>query len=450
MTPTEIAALGAAISPDEPCGPDLEKLEDAGYMGFVTRLDSIMPKSFATFRRESFDFPAEFATLKSLLTRSRDLRLLVLLAKLSILNRDVAAYCAVFKLIEKLVEEAWEPLLPRVEQGGAMLRVSTLQGLDDMPDSVLALQAAPLFETRRFGKFSLRSQLLADGLVRPREAEEGDSGETVPEASAVSTALAEVDIDALVGSRALVVELNASLKRIEELVDQKTGKTGAESLRFTRLGGVVQQIVSILDKSAIARDPSLQLEPGLAAESVAASEEAEAPAEAVAPIGSTAEAHAALAAAAAYFTQSEPSSPVLLVIGQAQALVGLSFFESLKVLLPELSVKARLPLGKAAELTLPMERVAALPLVVAEISGAAGSTIEAPAQSTGSNITTSFSAPDRRTAMGYLQQVAAHFRRAEPSSPIPLLLDRADRMAGKDFVTLLRDALPAGSLSVDG
>jgi type VI secretion system protein ImpA len=48
-----------------------------------------------------------------------------------------------------------------------------------------------------------------------------------------------------------------------------------------------------------------------------------------------------------------------------------------------------------------------------------------------------------------LQQVAAHFRRAEPSSPIPLLLDRAEGIAGKDFFGLLREAFPAGSLKVD-
>ena len=60
-----------------------------------------------------------------------------------------------------------------------------------------------------------------------------------------------------------------------------------------------------------------------------------------------------------------------------------------------------------------------------------------------------FRATDRRSAMILLQQVAAHFRRAEPSSPIPLLLDRAEGIAGKDFFGLLREAFPAGSLKVD-
>ena len=453
MTPSEIAALGTPISPDEPCGSDLELSGDPDYMRFVARIETVLPASFASFRRGSIDFPSEFATLKALLARTRDLRLLVPLAKLSVLNRDVPAYCAVLKLIEQLAEEAWDTVLPGLIEDDAMLRVVTLQTLDDMADSVMPLQAAPLFETRRFGKFSFRSRLLADGLAKPREPQgDDDQGEPVPDASAVSAALGEVDVGALTSARALMLELRASLTRLEELVDQRTGKSGL--LRFARLGALVQDIATFLDKSVVARDPALALEPVAVGEPGAASEEPGAPVEPAAAIGSTAAAQAALAAAAAYFAQSEPSSPVLLVIGQAQALVGRSFFESLQVLLPDLSAKAMLPLGKEAELALPLERLAALPPTVAENSGessrAADSEAGDAAPTAPSDTAPLFTAPDRRTAIGLLQQVAAHFRRTEPSSPIPLLLERADRMAGKDFVTLLRDALPAGSLSIDG
>jgi type VI secretion system protein ImpA len=51
--------------------------------------------------------------------------------------------------------------------------------------------------------------------------------------------------------------------------------------------------------------------------------------------------------------------------------------------------------------------------------------------------------------MALLQQVAAHYRRAEPSSPIPVLLERAEGFAGKDFFALLREAFPAGALKIE-
>jgi type VI secretion system protein ImpA len=41
-----------------------------------------------------------------------------------------------------------------------------------------------------------------------------------------------------------------------------------------------------------------------------------------------------------------------------------------------------------------------------------------------------------------MQNVAAFYRSAEPSSPIPLLLERAAGMADRDFLSLLKDMLP--------
>jgi len=442
MTPAEIAALNAPLAGEEPCGPDLEMLGDSDYMRFTARIDGVLPKTFASFDRGSINFPDEFATLKSLLARSRDLRLLAPLAKLHILNRDLAGYTAVFKLIEALVDGQWPAVVPGLLDGDAILRIVTLQTLDDMADSVMPLQAAPLFETRRFGKVTFRSHLLANGLVQPREAQNGgEAGEEVPAISALNAALTEVDLATLVSARTLAVDLQQSLGRIESLVGERSAQSNA--LRFERLGPLVSDIAGFLDRAVAQRDPSLGLAaaaPGEASPDKAEEAEPGAASTGTAPaIQSTSQAQAALAAAASYFTRSEPSSPILLLIGQAQGLVGRSFYEAMQVLLPEESPKARLRIGQEPAFVLPLERLASLPVVTANESGDNPVAEDAPA----------FQAADRRSAMVLLQQVAAHFRRAEPSSPIPLLLDRAEGIAGKDFFGLLREAFPAGSLKVD-
>ena len=450
MTPAEIAALNAPVTEDEPCGPDLEMLGDADYMRFTARIDGVLPKTFASFDRGSIDFPAEFATLKSLLARSRDLRLLAPLAKLHILNRDLAAYAAVFKIVESLVEGQWPAMVPGLIDGDAILRIVTLQTLDDMADSVMPLQAAPLFETRRFGKVTFRSHLLANGLVQPREAQNGtEAGEEVPSVSALNGALAEVDLDTLVAVRTLAVDLQRSLGRIESLVGERSAQPGA--LRFERLGPLANDIAGFLDRVVTQRDPSLGLTaaaPDAASTEAIGDAEPDASTANAATIQSTPQAQAALAAAAAYFLQNEPSSPILLLIGQAQALVGRSFYEAMQVLLPEESAKARLRVGQDPAFVLLLERLAALPVTTSDTSG------DKTVTNDGENVATTddawtFRAADRRTAMILLQQVAAHFRRAEPSSPIPLLLDRAEGIVGKDFFGLLREAFPAGSLKVD-
>jgi type VI secretion system protein ImpA len=48
----------------------------------------------------------------------------------------------------------------------------------------------------------------------------------------------------------------------------------------------------------------------------------------------------------------------------------------------------------------------------------------------------------RQDAVQALEAVAAYFRRSEPSSPVPLLLDRAKRLVSKSFLEVLEDIAP--------
>ncbi len=43
-----------------------------------------------------------------------------------------------------------------------------------------------------------------------------------------------------------------------------------------------------------------------------------------------------------------------------------------------------------------------------------------------------------------LDMACEYFKRHEPSSPVPLLLQRAKRLVAKDFLEILRDLTPAG------
>jgi type VI secretion system protein ImpA len=48
----------------------------------------------------------------------------------------------------------------------------------------------------------------------------------------------------------------------------------------------------------------------------------------------------------------------------------------------------------------------------------------------------------RAEAVRALDAVAAFFRSSEPSSPVPLFIERAKRLVGKDFLTVLEDMVP--------
>jgi type VI secretion system protein ImpA len=43
-----------------------------------------------------------------------------------------------------------------------------------------------------------------------------------------------------------------------------------------------------------------------------------------------------------------------------------------------------------------------------------------------------------------LDRLCEYYRRYEPSSPLPLLLQRAKRLVAKDFMEIIRDLTPSG------
>jgi type VI secretion system protein ImpA len=50
----------------------------------------------------------------------------------------------------------------------------------------------------------------------------------------------------------------------------------------------------------------------------------------------------------------------------------------------------------------------------------------------------------REDVVRQLDRICEYYRRHEPSSPIPLLLQRAKRLVSKDFMTIIRDLAPSG------
>jgi type VI secretion system protein ImpA len=55
-------------------------------------------------------------------------------------------------------------------------------------------------------------------------------------------------------------------------------------------------------------------------------------------------------------------------------------------------------------------------------------------------------AQTRADAVALMTQVAAYYGRTEPSSPIPFLIERARALAGRDFLSILKDILPENTL----
>jgi type VI secretion system protein ImpA len=57
-----------------------------------------------------------------------------------------------------------------------------------------------------------------------------------------------------------------------------------------------------------------------------------------------------------------------------------------------------------------------------------------------------YTVTNRAQAIALIDQVHRYFRRSEPSSPVPMLCERARALAERDFMGVLRDVLPKDAL----
>ncbi|HEV7261201.1 MAG TPA: type VI secretion system ImpA family N-terminal domain-containing protein [Bosea sp. (in: a-proteobacteria)] len=487
MAALNFAEYADAISGDEPCGPDLE--DDADFMNVTARLEVALPAQYfkrdhdgrqVAFDRSTIEFPAAFSDIGKLLERSRDLRVLVLAGKLAILNRDVTAFAGCLATIAALLSEHWEEVHPRAMDGDFIMREVALQSLDELPTVVLPLQHAPLFVSRRIGPFAFRSQLVASGETKLVD------GEQHPDQGAIQAALSEADIDDLTATLGRARAIGDALDRIRAIWLEKVGADHA--LSFPRLSALVGQIVAFLDAAVARRVPGHQAMPAVPA----------APG-AVAPTGTSNLASGAcgnilqvkdtLAACLAYFRRMEPSSPAVLLIGQAQQLIGKSLIEVIQIMFPDHLSSAVLEIGDRPRFRLPLERLSVPEDAAEEESCETSSYEEETSYEDSSDDEASDASADegeaeaddvsdaetveetvaepaeerraapakaalpriesRADAVAGMKAVAAFYRQIEPSHPTPLLMDKACSLVQQDFMALLGNILPEVALVPD-
>lgn len=472
MAALNFAEFARAISDDDPCGPDLE--DDADFMNVTARLEVALPAQYfrrdddgrqVAFDRSGIEFPAAFSDIAKLLERSRDLRVFVLAGKLAILNRDLPAFAACLTTIASLLSEHWEGVHPRAMDGDFIMRAVALQSLDELPTVVLPLQHAPLFVSRRIGPFAFRSQLVATGETKLVE------GEQHPDQGTIQAALTDADIDDLTATLARVRAISDALGAIRAIWQEKVGADHA--LSFPRLSALVDQIIAFLDAAVGRRVPGHQAVPA-----------AEAAPGAAAPAGSNSFAPGAcsnilqvkdtLASCLGYFRRMEPSSPAVLLIGQAQQLIGKSLIEVIQIMFPEHLDRAGLEIGDRPRFRLPLERLSAPEDASYEESSEDETSYDdASEEADASGADEDAEAPDgddpeaaeapraaapgkpgpkiesRADAVAGMMAVAAFYRQIEPSHPTPLLMDKACALAQHDFMALLGNILPEVALMPD-
>jgi len=109
--------------------------------------------------------------------------------------------------------------------------------------------------------------------------------------------------------------------------------------------------------------------------------------------------------------------------------------------------QAAFQIGTAQVFDLPVNKISFLSANPADIEvsvadGLASANSERIAGSAGRT----YRAESRGQALALLESVQRYFRYTEPSSPVPMLCERARALAERDFMGVLEDVLPKSSL----
>jgi type VI secretion system protein ImpA len=426
-----VAVLCTQLAADSPCGPDLDAQGDVDYLNFFARAELVLPESFFSaldgtpFDRTSVDIDGQLEAIKPLLARTRDVRLLIMQARLQILNRDLAGFAVSVAAAAYWLESFWDQVHPLPEGSALTARSAAVSALD-IPTVIFPLQYAPLFDASRLGTVTYRTLLIATDEAKPR------GGESKLAASAIIEARGNADPARLAASRKHIAMLSSALDRIRNAFAARDAAAGLDNAT-----ALVSRIQEFIDPGKSVKTLPVQAHEG-----------SEGPPAALVSSGlsSRAEVSEALAAIAGYYSLKEPSSPSLPLVRQAHQLIGKSFFEVINILIPNHVEKAAFQIGGGKVFELPIGKLSDLSRDAPPTAGEAGQETPGEFVATSETMPRRFHVESRAQAITLLDEVQRYFRSHEPSSPVPMLCDRARAFADSDFMTVLRDILPKAAL----
>jgi type VI secretion system protein ImpA len=115
----------------------------------------------------------------------------------------------------------------------------------------------------------------------------------------------------------------------------------------------------------------------------------------------------------------------------------------MNILIPAYMEQAAFHIGADQFFDLPLEKLSNFAEVPPVPGDGAGQSVE---ESAPPEPARRYTVTNRAQAIALIDQVHRYFRRSEPSSPVPMLCERARALAERDFMGVLRDVLPKDAL----
>jgi type VI secretion system protein ImpA len=275
------------------------------------------------------DWPAVYDQALDCATRTRDLRVCIMLTRAAASNDGPAGLTAGLELLRETCARFWDELHPALDADSsdpgeqAFRRVTALNELADRSGLLRDLRDMPILEARGIGRYGLRAIHLAQGKEAP------GPGEVVPEAGLIQGALGSDP--GLADTRSAIVAARQALGSLDQ---ELRGRLGTDAPDLAPLGRTLDEMALALGGPAQPSAPSTSAAAPLR---LATSTDGAAPtAEPAMPdeMTSREQVLAALDKMLAYYQRREPASPIPLLLKRVKRLVPMDFLDLMEDLAP--------------------------------------------------------------------------------------------------------------------
>jgi type VI secretion system protein ImpA len=323
----ELGALLEPISESAESGADLDGTLELSAFEMTVR-EPEAPSIAGVEWQDERDWRAIESTALKLLAKSKDLRIAVQLARARCQTQGLPAFCDVVRFICELAQRHWTSVYPRLDAEGAepTARLNALEELTS-PPLLDQLRRARLAVVPGLGPVTIK-EAIASTIGGSKDAKRVRAVLDALGPDAVEQHLAQLRAtrEALAQLGAFVLEQSKTAVRIKQLVAPKGERPAILDVLETLFAEAQQRHAAL----------SVAAAGGAAADAVAATGSANAmPGAHPGVIASRSDVIATLDRVCDYYTATEPSSPVPLLLRRAQRLVPMDFLALVRDLAQE-------------------------------------------------------------------------------------------------------------------
>jgi len=335
MSTIDVEALLQEVTPEAPCGPDLEydpafvalEQEAVGKpeVQYGDTITPAVPPDWKVVRRMASE----------LIERSRDLRLALHLVRANLALSGVGGMADGVALIERLLDQRWDSVHPQLDpddDNDPTMRINSLAILSDAATMVRELKEAPLVMMPGLGALTIKLLEIANGELPPPPDQEKIA------IGSIESALADLDPERLAAGVDALKRALDGVVNIEVALVRQVGSS--QALNLDALTRPLRKAHEFLER---------QQHGGAGGADAAPAQEADAGSDAPAGEAAPRAARAGISGEIAsrddvvrmidklvqYYARHEPSSPIPILLERAKRLVPMNFFEIMQDLAPD-------------------------------------------------------------------------------------------------------------------